>query len=169
MTVTAVHKDTENLTMTLIAEFEASQERVWELWSDPRQLERWWGPPTFPATFTAFDMSPGGVMEYHMTGPEGEQPKAYWEIISVDPPHSLTFSDGFRNDDGSRNHDFPEMQVVVAIEDIGEGRTQMSIASQFATADAMEQLLTMGMEEGLTSAVGQIDGILAEDSARSNA
>lgn len=168
MTVTAVHKDTENLTMTLTAEFEASPERVWELWANPRQLERWWGPPSYPATFTAHDLTPGGVMEYHMTGPEGDQPKAYWVIISVDPPRSIRFSDGFRNDDGSRNQDFPEMQVEVDIENIGGGRTQMSIASQFVTADAMEQLLAMGMEEGLTEAVGQIDGILAEDSVSSN-
>ena len=57
MTVTAVRKDPDALTMTLTAEFEASPERVWDLWADPRQLERWWGPPTYPATFT--DPRPG--------------------------------------------------------------------------------------------------------------
>ena len=50
MTVTAVQKDPVNLTLTLTAEFDATPERVWELWSDPRQLERWWGPPSYPAT-----------------------------------------------------------------------------------------------------------------------
>ena len=70
MTVTAVHKDPETLTMTLTAEFDASPERVWELWADPRQLERWWGPPTYPATFTAHDLAPGSRVEYHMTGPD---------------------------------------------------------------------------------------------------
>lgn len=164
MTVTAVRKDAENLTLTLTAEFDASPERVWELWEDPRQLDRWWGPPMYPATFTAHDLTPGGVMEYHMTGPEGDQPKGYWEIISTNPPRSLTFSDGFRNDDGSRNEDFPEMQVTVDIADLGDGKTQMTIETRFATADAMAELVAMGMEEGLTLAVGQIDGILAEDS-----
>ena len=47
MTVTAVRKDAEALTLTLDAEFEAPAERVWQLWADPRQLERWWGPPTY--------------------------------------------------------------------------------------------------------------------------
>ena len=70
MTVTAVRKDPDALTMTLTAEFDASPERVWELWADPRQLERWWGPPTYPATFTAHDLAPGSRVEYHMTGPE---------------------------------------------------------------------------------------------------
>jgi len=77
MTVTAVHKDPDALTMTLTAEFDASPERVWELWADPRQLERWWGPPTYPATFTKHDLAPGSRVEYHMTGPEGDQPKEY--------------------------------------------------------------------------------------------
>ena len=44
MTVTAVRKDLDALTLILTAEFEASPERVWDLWADPRQLERWWGP-----------------------------------------------------------------------------------------------------------------------------
>ena len=48
MTVTAVRKDPDALTMTLTAEFDASPERVWQLWADPRQLERWWGPPDLP-------------------------------------------------------------------------------------------------------------------------
>ena len=44
-----------------------------------------------------------------------------------------------------------------------DGRTRMSIESIFPSTEAMEQLLAMGMEEGLTEAVGQIDAILAED------
>ena len=93
--------------MTLTAEFDASPERVWQLWADPRQLERWWGPPTYPATFTEHDLTPGGRVEYHMTGPNGDQPRGYWEILEVDPPHRLVFRDGFANEDGTPNPDFP--------------------------------------------------------------
>lgn len=162
MTVTAVRKDPEALTMTLEAEFEASAERVWELWADPRQLERWWGPPTYPATFDSHDLRPGGLVEYHMTGPEGDQPRGYWEVDEVDPPHRLTFLDGFAHDDGTPNHDMPRNTAAVSIEPLGDGRTRMSIESRFPSAEAMEQLVAMGMEEGLTQAVGQIDAILAE-------
>ena len=80
MTVTAVRKDPHTLSMTLDAEFDASPDRVWQLWSDPRQLERWWGPPTYPATFTKHDLKPGARVEYHMTGPEGDQPRGYWDV-----------------------------------------------------------------------------------------
>jgi uncharacterized protein YndB with AHSA1/START domain len=162
MTVTAVRKDPENLTMTMEAEFDAPAERVWELWADPRQLERWWGPPTYPATMDSHDLRPGGRVEYHMTGPEGDQPRGYWVIDEVDAPNRLVFRDGFANDDGTRNELLPEGTARVTIEEIGDGRTRMSIESVFPNAEAMEQVLAMGMEEGMKQAMGQIDAILAE-------
>jgi uncharacterized protein YndB with AHSA1/START domain len=162
MTVTAVRKDPEALSMTLTAEFDASPERVWQLWADPRQLERWWGPPTYPATFTRHELAPGSHVEYHMTGPEGDKPRGFWDIVEAEKPRSIVFRDGFAMDDGTPNPDLPGTDVRVTIEKIREGRTQMSIVSSFSSREAMEQLLAMGMEQGLTEAVGQIDAILAE-------
>ena len=167
MTVTAVRKDPAAHSLTLEAEFKASAERVWQLWADPRQLERWWGPPTYPATFTKHDLSPGSRVEYHMTGPEGDQPKGYWDVLETDPPHRLRVRDGFRNDDGSLNDDLPPGEMRVTIEEIGDGRTRMSIENISPSTEALEQVLAMGMEEGLTEAVGQIDAILAEDTVAS--
>jgi uncharacterized protein YndB with AHSA1/START domain len=163
MTVTAIHKDPAKLTMTLDAEFAASAERVWQLWADPRQLERWWGPPTYPATVTSHDFRVGGRVEYHMTGPEGDQPRGYWQLVEIDPPRRLVFRDGFANADGTPNTDLPLGEARVTITELGGGRTRMSIESIFPDAAAMEQVLAMGMEQGLTEAVGQIDAILAED------
>lgn len=167
MTLTAVRKDPVTTTMTTTAEFAATPERVWQLWADPRQLERWWGPPTYPATVTSHDLRPGGRVAYYMTGPEGDQPKGYWDVIEVEPPSSIVFRDGFANDDGTPNADLPGTESRIAIEAIGDGRTRMSIVSIFPSVEAMEQLLAMGMEEGLGQAVGQIDAILAEDAVPS--
>jgi uncharacterized protein YndB with AHSA1/START domain len=163
MTVTAVRKDPRTLTMTLEAEFNASPERVWQLWADPRQLERWWGPPTYPATFTKHDLAPGSRVEYHMTGPEGDQSRGYWEILEAEAPHRLVFRDGFANGDGTPNNDLPIGTGRVRIEEVAPGSTRMSIEFVFPSAEAMEQVLAMGTQEGLTQAVGQIDAILAED------
>jgi len=163
MTVTAVRKDPQSRTMTLEAEFAASPERVWQLFADPRQLERWWGPPTHPATVDAHDLRPGGRVAYHMTGPEGDRHHALWDVEEVEPPHRLVFRSGFANEDAAPNTELPMTTERVTIEEIGDGRTRMSIESEFPTAEAMEQLLAMGMEEGMTQAVGQIDAILAEN------
>jgi uncharacterized protein YndB with AHSA1/START domain len=163
MTVTAVRKDPVNLTLTLTAEFDATPERVWQLWSDPRQLERWWGPPTYPATFTRHALTPGSRVEYYMTGPEGDQPHGFWDVLAAQPPTRLTFRDGIANDDWTENTDFPRIEDAVTIESIGPRRTRMEFQAHYPSTAAMEQYLAMGMEPGLTEAVGQIDAILAED------
>jgi uncharacterized protein YndB with AHSA1/START domain len=163
MTVIAGRKQPDALTLTIHAEFEASPERVWQLWADPRQLERWWGPLPYSATFTKHDLRPGARVEYHMTGPDGDQSRAYWEVVEADAPHRLVFRDGFAHADGTPNPDLPVTLVTVTIVDIGAGRTRMSITTVFPSLEAMERVLAMGYEEGITQAVGQIDAILAED------
>ena len=72
MTVTNMHKDPEELTMTMTVELDTTVERAWQLWADPRQLERWRGPPMYPATFVDHEFKPGGETTYYMTSPEGE-------------------------------------------------------------------------------------------------
>ena len=163
MTVTKVHKDTETLTLTVTSEFDAPPERVWQLWADRGQLEQWWGPPTYPATFTRHELWPGGRVEYHMTGPEGDQPRGYWEVVEVEEPRWLRFEDGFLSADGTENGDFPVITFRMSIEPIEGGRSRMTIDNEFASAESMEQMLAMGMEEGLTAAVGQIDSLLAAE------
>lgn len=169
MTVTSVQKDPTSLTMTMTAEFDASPERVWELWSDARQLERWWGPPEYPATMTSHDLRPGGRVAYYMTGPSGDQPRGIWDVLEVDPPRSLVVRDLFADDEGNPNPDLPAMTMRATIEDLGGGRTQMSILTEFPSTEAMEQVVAMGMEEGMKSALGQIDAILAETPSQNGA
>jgi uncharacterized protein YndB with AHSA1/START domain len=100
-----------------------------------------------------------------MTGPSGDQPRGYWDVVEVDPPRRLVFRDGFAHDDGTPNDDLPRTEGRVTIEAIGAGRTRMQIESLFPSLEALESLVAMGMEEGITLAVGQIDAILAEEAA----
>jgi uncharacterized protein YndB with AHSA1/START domain len=165
MTVTAVRKDPQKLTLTIEAEFDASVERIWQLWADPRQLERWWGPPTYPATFTKHDLAPGSRIEYHMTGPAGDHPHGYWDVLEVEPRRRILFRDGCAAE-GTPNTDMPINTIRVGIEEIAQGRTRMSIEIVFPSTEAMEQALARGTDEGLNQAVSQIDAILAEETIR---
>jgi uncharacterized protein YndB with AHSA1/START domain len=169
VTVTTVRKDPQRLTMTIEAEFDASPERVWQLWADPRQLERWWGPPTYPATVTRHHLAPGSHVAYQMIGPEGDRHHGYWEILEADEPHRLIFRDGLAKADGTPNTDMPPATTRVTIDEVDVGRTRMSIESSFPSAEAMEWVLATGTDVGRTQAVGQMDAILAEQasSARS--
>jgi len=159
MSVTSVDKDFDSLTLTLIADFAAPVERVWELWADPRRLERWWGPPTYPATVEDHDLTAGGEVTYVMTGPEGDRHRGWWRVTSVAPPTSLEFTDGFADPDGTPSTTMPTTTVSVRLTAHGDG-TRMEIRSAFDTREQMDQLVTMGMEEGLKLAVGQMDDLL---------
>jgi len=160
MTVTNVQKDSAALTMTLTAQFDAPIGRVWELWRDPRLLERWWGPPTYPATVVDHDLSPGGRVSYFMTGPEGDQPHGWWRVIAVDAPHRLEFEDGFADETGAPNLDMPTMNIGVSLSEESPGTTRMEVVTTFSSLDEMEKIIAMGMEEGIKAAMSQIDGIL---------
>lgn len=162
MPVTTVDRDTNGLTMTIVAEFEAAPERVWQLWADPRRLERWWGPPTYPATFTGHDLRPGGHAEYHMTGPAGDRSHGYWQVLEVNPPGSLSLLNGLADEHGQPNPDVPPSTLRLTIRAIEGGRTQMSVENRFPSLEVMERMLAMGMEQGMTLALGQLDAILAE-------
>ena len=161
MSVTSVRKDPEALTMRITAELDADVERSWQLWADPRQLERWWGPPTYPATFVDHDLVTGGRATYFMTAPNGDKFHGWWEVRAVEPPHRLEFQDGFADDSGARNDAMPTMTSVVTLAERDGGGTMMVIETTFPSVEAMEKLMAMGFEEGITSALGQIDAILA--------
>jgi Activator of Hsp90 ATPase homolog 1-like protein len=103
MGVTSVVKDVDRLTLTLVADFAAPPERVWRLWADPRLLERWWGPPSHPATVEAHDLRPGGAVTDVLTGPAGAQARGWWRVTSVDPPTALEFIDGSPTTTGPRS------------------------------------------------------------------
>jgi uncharacterized protein YndB with AHSA1/START domain len=161
MSVTSVDNDYDTLTTTLTADFDAPIDEVWQLWANPRKLERWWGPPTYPATFDKHDLSPGGEVTYFMTGPEGDQPRGWWRVASVDPPTSLEFTDGFANEDGTPNEEMPVTKVQVRLGE-RDGGTRMEIRTTYESREEMDKLIEMGALEGLQQAVGQMDALLAE-------
>lgn len=161
MTVTGIVPDREARTLTLTAEYQATVEQVWQLWADPRLLERWWGPPTYPATVVEHDLRDEGRVTYVMTGPQGDRHHGWWRVITVQGPTSLEFDDGFSDADGTPSPDLPVSRTRVTITDIGGGVTQMVIRSTFPSTEAMDQLLAMGMQEGLSAAVGQTDDVLS--------
>ena len=164
MTVMSVDKNLEALTMSITAEFDASIEAVWQMWENPRRLERWWGPPTYPATVVDFDFSPGGNVSYFMTSPEGDQYRGWWRVLSIEAPHRLEFEDGFADDAGVPNLEMPVTRTRVSL-DAQSGTTRMTIETSFPSAAAMEQMVEMGMEEGMSAALGQIDELLQQDAA----
>lgn len=161
MPITTVTRDVDALTLTVVADFAVPRQRLWDAYTDPRQIEKFWGPPSYPATFTRHDAFAGGRSHYLMTGPEGDQHGGYWVWESVDAPRGFTVTDGFADLAGNPDESLPATRADFAFEET-PGGSRLTVTSSFATADQLEQLVGMGMEEGMREAMGQIDAVLED-------
>jgi uncharacterized protein YndB with AHSA1/START domain len=166
MPITTVTKDPENLTMTVVADFAAPIQRLWDAYVDPRQISRFWGPPSWPATFTRHDAFAGGRSDYFMTGDADHPAHGYWEWLDVKPPEGGNVAmfevvDGFAHPDGRPKTDHPTLRMVFQFESTPHG-SRLTTTSHFNSADELEKLLSMGIETGMREAMGQIDDVLAD-------
>ncbi|MGO3208809.1 SRPBCC family protein [Brachybacterium sp. AOP42-C2-15] len=160
MPVTDITHDLENLTLTITAQFAAPVERIWEVYADPRQLEKVWGPVGYPATVVEHNLTPGGRVTYFMTGPEGERFPGYWNVLAVQEPDSFTYEDGFAHDDFSPNTELP-VSTCVSTFTAQDGGTRAVYVTTFASREGLQTVLDMGVEEGSRSAIDQIDALVA--------
>ncbi|CAN5203206.1 hypothetical protein BH11ACT2_BH11ACT2_00800 [soil metagenome] len=161
MPVTSVAKDLDHLTLTIVAEFPAPVRRLWDAYTDPRQIERFWGPPTYPATFLRHDAAVGGRSVYKMTGPEGDEHWGCWEWTAVHASASFTVVDWFADATGEPNTDLPPMYATFAFEETDAG-SRLITTSRFDSLEQMQQLLELGVLEGTNAAMSQIDAVLAD-------
>jgi uncharacterized protein YndB with AHSA1/START domain len=160
MPIVEIQKDPEKLTMTVVAQFAAPVARVWAAYADPRQLERFWGPPEWPAKFVRHDFAVGGRSEYYMSGPNGEKSRGFFEFLTIEAGRAFEVEDGFLDENGAPAAGMPTMRMRFTFEP-HDGGTRMVTVTTFPSVAALEQVLGMGMEEGMKAAMGQIDGVLA--------
>ncbi len=160
MPVVDVKQNIDALTLTLVADFAAPVQRIWDLYADPRQLEQVWGPPEYPATFVDHDLAPGGRVTYYMTSPEGDRFFGYWDVAEVAAPEHFSFADGFADAEFRPNTDLPVSQNSYTFGEHESG-TRATYVVTYASAEDMQQVLDMGMVEGSTTAINQIDAFLA--------
>lgn len=159
MPLTSVTKDTATLTLTVVGDYPVTQQRLWDAFADPRQLERFWGPPAWPATFTRHDFKVGGRAEYFLSGPDGEKWSGSWKFTAVNPIRSFEAQDG---EDNTENANMPS-GMTFTFETTPTG-SRLTCVTRFSSIEAMEQTAA-GMEEGLRAAMPQLDALLAERSA----
>lgn len=161
MPITEVVSNAQDLTLSVVAEFPVSVERLWDAYADPRQFERFWGPVEWPATFTQHDMHAGGMSHYYMTGPDGQKSHGWFRFLEVEPFKRIELEDGFSDENGNPNTSMPSMRMTFMFEATAKGSRFRGV-TRFLSVEAMEQLVQMGMVEGMKSAMSQIDAVVAD-------
>ncbi|MHC6175111.1 SRPBCC family protein [Glutamicibacter endophyticus] len=161
MPVTAVTKDPETLTLSITADFSVPVARLWDAYLDARQIEKFWGPPGYPATFLRHDGVVGGVSRYYMTGPDGEEFHGRWDWTEVAEHKFFEVRDSFADSTGTTNDELPSTRVVFGFDPTDAG-SRVTVTNHFDSVQDLEQLVAMGMEEGINQAMGQIESVLAD-------
>ncbi|TLS50688.1 SRPBCC domain-containing protein [Paenibacillus antri] len=145
---------------TLVRTFEAPRELVFEAFTNPEHLSRWWAPYPYTIPTCRIDLRPGGIWHYAMRSPEGEEHwsrAVYHEIVRPERVvYAATFADEHANPVGG----IPE-HIGTLLFDEYDGRTTLTVRIQTATPVDAKTLLEMGMAEGLMMGLNQLEAVLA--------
>ena len=161
MSVSTVETDVNDLALTVIADFDAPVEKVWDLWADSEKLGRWWGPPEYTTTFEPYEMSAGSEMAHCMTGPDGDRHEGVWRIEAVDSPRMLELSDADVDDDGKPNDDNAITGMMMELSE-HDGGTRMTVRTTFFSREGMDGMAE-GFAEGLRLSFSRMKALLSED------
>jgi uncharacterized protein YndB with AHSA1/START domain len=111
----------------------ATPERLFELWTDPEELAKWWGPEGFTTPTYSMDVRPGGRWHTTMRRPDGTEHVVSGIYRAIEPPKRLVFTWGWDDDAGMRGH---ETEVTVTFEPAPGGTRMMLVQQTFVDADS---------------------------------
>lgn len=136
-----VHAEVLETGTVLTRLIDAPRELVFEVWTQPEHVEKWWGPFGFSISVHAMDAKPGGTWRFDMHHAEYGDFKnqiVYQEVVR---PERLVYShDGV--DDGK-----PAFHVTVTFEE-ENGKTRLTMRTRFASVEAFEEVKKFGAIEG---------------------
>lgn len=148
--------------------FGAPRELVFQMFKEPKHLKRWWGPRGWELPVCSVDFRPGGVWHFCMKCVDENQGEYYgmesWGKVvyeDIDEPEWLVYTDYFSDADGNVNEAMPSTHVTMQFIDLG-GRTKIVSRSRYASAEALETVLDMGMLQGITQTWDRLEERLAE-------
>ena len=133
---------------------------VFEAWSKPEHIKRWFGPVGYPVTMAEMDFRVGGRYRFAMTGPNGKQMTPFGgEYLEIIPNRKIVFTDAFELPGA-------EDMVMHVTFDERDGKTTVTFRTVFANAAQKATHVGSGMEEGIDSGLDQLEQVAADLLAR---
>ncbi|HEV2527073.1 MAG TPA: SRPBCC domain-containing protein [Thermomicrobiales bacterium] len=148
--------------LTMTRTFGAPRQFVWDAYTVPEQIVKWWGPVGFTTTVKAMDVRPGGVWHYRMHSPEWGDSWGLATYSEVSPIDRLVYTDAFTDESGAVNADMPVANISIEFADQGD-RTLVTIHTDYATAEELQKVLEMGVTEGAESQYTRLDELAASE------
>jgi uncharacterized protein YndB with AHSA1/START domain len=151
--------DKEKNTITIKRQFAAKRQLVWDCYTKSEFLDRWFAPRPLTTKTKFMDFSEGGHWHYAMVEPNGQE---YWgrmDFQTIQPIDSYTSLDGFCDNTGALNPELPRSKWRVAFSDVATNTLVETLVS-YTSPEALQQVIQMGLKEGLTSTLERLDELL---------
>lgn len=138
-------------------EFEAPRERVWQAFTDPKLIARWWGRGN-PLDIQRMDLKPGGQWRFVEHGPQGEFAfeGEYREIV---PKERIVQTFAW---DGMKGHALVD---TATFQELSGGRTKVVSTTLFKSREERDGMLQSGMEAGMNQSYTVLDRVLETETA----
>ena len=156
---TTVERSEREVTMTRM--FDAPRELVFESYSSCEHLAEWWGPREWPIAHCEIDFREGGVWQYAMRGPGGDEAWGKAVFQEIVEPERIVYVDYFSDADGAINEEMPSTLSTVTFREVGD-KTKVTVAAEYDTPEELETVVDMGMIEGFTETWDRLDEHLVD-------
>jgi len=152
MTATQQSKETE---IVINREFDAPRQLVWDVWTQPKHIEKWFGPKGFDTRVEKFDFKVGGRATYVMVGPDGKEypgTGVYKEIVPIEKIVTTDeFGEGF--EESHPDMDLPQGMVTTALFDDLSDKTKLTLIISHPTVEDRKKHEAMGVVDGWNSSL----------------
>ncbi len=140
--------------------FNAPVEMVWNVWTDPDLVKRWWGPRHYISPYAKIDFREGGKSIVSMKAPKemgGQEFYSVWEYLEIIPLQTIEFIQSLSDKDGNKTNptklgmppDFPiDIRTVVTFREIETNKTEMTV-TEYADFGTISNFAQIGLEQSL--------------------
>lgn len=158
-----VKVNTEGTSLVLSREFDAPRDLVFKAYSDCEHLSRWWAPAGWSLTQCNMDFREGGRWHYCMSSDtEDMQSWGLADYEEITAPERIQYTDHFSDEQGNPNEQMPSAQIKVLLSE-KDGVTLLVSRTTYASQDDLQQILDMGVVEGVGETWAKLDKMLAEE------
>ncbi len=145
--------------LTIRREFAAGRQMVWDCYTKSELLDQWFAPKPFVTKTRSMDFSEGGHWHYAMVDTGGQEYWARMDYKTITPIDNYTALDGFCDEAGKLDPQMPRSDWDVTFTE-KSGRTFVQTVVTYKSTEELEQVIAMGMKDGLTSTLERLDELL---------
>lgn len=129
----------ETLEVYVDRQFDATPERVWQMWTQPDQLQKWWGPEGLTAPVVRMDAREGGTYLYSKRSPDGLEQWTTGTYREVSPPERLVMTESRSNAKGeilaplgASANALNYLTITVTLAELPGGKTKLTLRQKGA-------------------------------------